>query len=162
MPSLQDKTEPTQKALAKVFQEHVKAQLMCEDSSRKEVVSKKEELLNKLLNKSTIITSFSARPKDTLILERFKEIAKRESGSRGFSGVIIKAMEEYTRRHEEGNPQLKLSPYIDETAESPMRVLCLDLDGAISDGTIHCRRIGSWVKGIRCFSCERNRLRKTR
>jgi hypothetical protein len=134
-----------------MLQKHVRVLLlMYEDSSRKEVVSEKNELLNKSINKSTIITSFSIRPRDTPILEQFKEIAKREAGSRSFSAIILKALEEYNRRHEAGTPQLKLTPYIDEQAQNQMRVLCIDVDGAISDGRIHCKRAGMWIKGIRC------------
>lgn len=146
-----------------MLQKHVKGPpIMSEDSSIERQVSKKEELLNKLLNKSTIITSFSARPKDSPILEQFKQIAKREEGSRSFSQVLLKALQEYNKRHEAGNPQHKLTPYIDENAESPTRVLCHDLDGALQDGRLHCKRAGLWIQGIRCFSCKHNRLRKNK
>jgi ribonuclease D len=135
-------------------------QLLSEDSSRKEVVSKKDQLLNKLLNKSTIITSFSAQPQDIPILEKFKEIARREAGPRGFSEVLLRALKEYNRRHDAGNPQLTLPPYMDEKVQNPMKVLCLYLDGAISDGRVHCKRACMWIPGIRCYSCDHNRLRK--
>ena len=81
------------------------------DSSRKDKIIDKEELLNKLLNKSTIITSFSVGPEDVPILEQFRQIAKREAGPRGFSQVLIKAMEEYNKRHGIGNPQLLITHY---------------------------------------------------
>ncbi|HEX9261568.1 MAG TPA: hypothetical protein VF893_03485, partial [Candidatus Bathyarchaeia archaeon] len=77
------------------------------------------------------------------------------------SEVVVKAIEEYVENHEEGNPQLKLTPYVDEKAASPVLVLCNFLDGAGSNGKIHCRHSGMWMKGLRCYPCQHNRLRKT-
>ena len=74
--------------------------------------------------------------------------------------VILKAIEEYNKNHEEGNPQLKLTQCIDERAQSPVFVLCLFLDGVASNGKINCRKAGMGLKGIRRYTCENNRLRK--
>jgi hypothetical protein len=134
------------------------------DSSREEK-KERDSVLNTVLNTHTtirVVRSFSIPPDKIQVLTKFSEIARREAGSRGFSEVVIKALEEYNHKHEAGNPQLKLSPYIDANAPSPVRVLCLHLDGAISDGTVHCNRKGTWTKGIDCYSCKHNRLRKTR
>jgi len=131
-----------------------------DDSSRNIRKKEKEELLNKLLNKTTIITSFSVGPQDIPILEEFREIAKREAGSRGFSQVLIKAMAEYNKRHRIGNPQLLITNYVKSEEPTPMRVLCLYCQGALSNGEVFCQKAGMWVKGIRCYSCKHNRLRK--
>ena len=131
-----------------------------DDSSRNIRKKEKEELLNKLLNKTTIITSFSVGPQDIPILEEFREIAKREAGSRGFSQVLIKAMAEYNKRHRIGNPQLLITNYVKSEEPTPMRVLCLYCQGALSNGEVFCQRKGMWIKGIRCYSCKHNRLRK--
>lgn len=125
----------------------------------------RDSVLNTVINTHTtirIVKSFSIPPDKVQIITKFSEIARREAGSRGFSEVILKALEEYNRRHDAGNPQSKLLPYIDPNARSPMKVLCLHLDGAISDGTVHCNRKGMWTKGLNCYSCKHNRLRKSR
>jgi hypothetical protein len=131
-----------------------------DDSSRKDKIIDKEELLNKLLNKSTIITSFSIRPEDVPILEQFRQIAKREAGPRGFSQVLIKAMLEYNKHHGIGNPQLLITHYAKPEEPQPMRVLCVYCQGALTDGRIFCQRKGMWVPGVSCYSCKFNRLRK--
>ncbi len=164
MPSLQKKTRPSPTSASKVFQKHVRLSAMSsDDSSREDKKEKKRELLNKLLNNSTTITivrSFCVPPEKAPSLITFYEIARREAGSRGFSTTLIKAIEEYNQRHELGNPQHKLTPYIDENAPSPMKVLCLHLNGAMSDGTVHCSRAGMWIKSLRCYTCPKNQLRK--
>jgi len=119
--------------------------------------------LNKLLNTETtirLVRSFSVPLEKTDAVKKFCEIARREAGPRGFSEVILKAIEEYNKNHEEGNPQPKLTPYIDERAQSPVFVLCLFLDGVTSNGKIHCRKAGMGLKGIRYYTYENNRLRK--
>jgi hypothetical protein len=133
---------------------------MAEDSSKKEE-RKKEELLNKLLNKSTtIITSFCVGLQDVPILEEFRQIAKREAGPRGFSQVLIKAMEEYNKRHGIGNPQLLITHYVKPEGPQPLRVLCIYCQGALTDGRIFCQKKSMWVPGVSCYSCKFNRVRK--
>jgi len=91
--------------------------------------------------------------------EDFKRIAKVEGLSLSHLGE--KAVIEYVRRHNLGNPQLHLTTYMDPLAPSPMRVLCWSsLAGATSDGQIYCRKHGGWIQGIRCYSCPNNQLRK--
>ncbi|MEM3697520.1 MAG: hypothetical protein QXQ94_08505 [Candidatus Bathyarchaeia archaeon] len=131
-----------------------------DDSSRKDKIIDKEELLNKLLNKSTIITSFSVGPEDVPILEQFRQIAKREAGPRGFSQVLIKAMQEYNKRHGIGNPQLLITHYAKAEEPQPMHVLCIYCQGALTDGRVFCQRKGMWIPGVSCYSCKFNRLRK--
>jgi hypothetical protein len=140
---------------------------MPEDSSSKETTQQQEkkELINKLLINTTnihLIRSFSFPLEKAQIINKFCEIARREAGPRGFSEVTLKALEEYVKNHEEGNPQLKLTTYIDEQAQSPAYVLCNYIDGVVSNGKIHCRRAAMWIKGLRCYACENNRLRKNR
>lgn len=166
VPTLQTKTgQQKQATTPTMLQKHVSPEpMMNPDSSRRER-REEESVLNTVLNTNTtirIVKSFSIPPDKIHVLTQFSQIARREAGSRGFSEVIIKALEEYNRKHEAGNPQLKLSPYIDANAPSPMRVLCLHLDGALSDGTVHCTRKGMWTKGLNCYSCKHNRLRKTK
>lgn len=136
----------------------------CDDSSRNEK-KERNSVLNTVLNTHTtirIVRSFSIPPDKVQVLAKFSEIARREAGSRSFSEVIIKALEEYNQKHEAGNPQLKLQPYLDVTAPSPMRVLCPHMDGAVSDGTVHCNRKGMWTRGLDCYGCKHNRLRKNK
>jgi len=136
---------------------------MSADSS-KETRQQQTSVLNKLLNTDTtirLVRSFSVPIEKVDVLIKFCEVARREAGTRGFSEVLVKAMQEYSKNHEEGNPQLKLTPYVDERAASPVKVLCNYLDGAGSNGKIHCRRNDSWMKGIQCYPCQYNRLRKT-
>ena len=135
---------------------------MSADSS-KERQQHERNVLNKLLNTDTtirLVRSFSIPPDKADVLSKFCEVVRREAGSRGFSEIVLKAIDEYVKNHEEGNPQLKLTPYIDEKAPSPAYVLCLHIDGVTSNGKIHCRRAGMWIKGLRCYPCENNRLRK--
>jgi hypothetical protein len=123
---------------------------------------KERELLNKLLiNRLAIPVSFSLGPEDAPVFLKFCEIARREEGVRGRSRVFVKAMAEYNQRHEEGNPQLKIATYLPTAEKSPVRVLCAFLNGATSEGRVHCTRYGgSWVLGVKCYSCSSNQLRK--
>ena len=125
----------------------------------------KDELLNKLLNNSSLtkafVSSFSVEPCDVADFVQFREIARREAASRGFSKVLMNAVKEYNRRHGEGNPQLKIATYLDSAVSSPMRVLCwLHFAGATSDGKIYCRLSQAWIQGLRCYTCRNNELRK--
>lgn len=133
---------------------------MTEDASNSNSNSNRN-LLNKLLNKSLntyIVRSFSI-PKDKLpTFFEFSEIVKREG--KNFSEGIVTAISEYAQRHRAGNPQLLMSNYVKPEEAQPMRVLCSFIDGALSDGQVHCRRAGLWVPGVRCYSCNSNRLRK--
>ena len=134
---------------------------MGKDNSSIDDNNKEEDLLNNLLNKSTIIiTSFSVKFSDISILTTFKEIAKREVGSRGFSEVLIKAMKDYNQRHSLGNPQLLMSHYVKPEEPQPMRVLCLYCQGALTEGKVFCQKKGLWIPSVQCYSCKDNRLRK--
>jgi hypothetical protein len=139
---------------------------MSDDSSRKDKIIDKEDLLNRLLNKSTIIknyiiTSFYVGKDDLPVYCQFKEIAKREAPFKGgFSKVLINAMREYNRRHSLGNPQLLMTHYVKSEEPQPMRVLCIYCQGALTDGRIFCQRKGMWIPGVSCYSCKFNRLRK--
>jgi len=123
---------------------------------------KRDQLLNKLLNKPLIIRSFSLGSEDLPILETFQKITKREAGARGFSRVLVKgAMAEYNKHHSFGNPQLLITNYFKPESPQPIRVLCSLIGGALSEGKVFCRKAEMWIPGIRCYSCEKNKLRKT-
>ncbi len=91
-------------------------------------------------------------------LKKFKEICKREGVA--MSNKIEAFMLHYVQAHSNGNPQLTISAYAKPEEPQPMRVLCLHLDGAVTEGQVHCKKAGMWVPGIRCYSCDKNRLRK--
>lgn len=90
----------------------------------------------------------------------FKSICHREGES--MSRKISRYLNQYNQAHAPGNPQLKMSNYVDTIEPQPMRVLCGFIDGALSDGQVHCRRSASWLPGVSCYSCEKNQLRKTK
>lgn len=87
-----------------------------------------------------------------------KDICRREGVS--ISGKFEDFLRYYVQAHSPGNPQLKISLYAKPEDPQPMRVLCNFVDGAISNGQIHCRQAGCWLPGVRCYSCDKNRLRK--
>ena len=73
----------------------------------------KGNLLNKLLNKSHksyIIKSFSVGQEDLPTLALFEELVHREKTH--FSELVVRALEEYVRRHHPGNPQLPLTKFV--------------------------------------------------
>lgn len=92
------------------------------------------------------------------IRKEFKEICKREGEA--MSVKIEKFMQHYNQAHMLGNPQLTISVYAKPDEPQPMRVLCLFIDGAMTDGKVHCRRAGMWIPGVQCYSCDKNQLRK--
>ncbi len=91
---------------------------------------------------------------------KFKEICEREGSN--MSRKLEAFIQQYNQTHSNGNPQLTISAYAKPEEPQPMRVLCLFIDGALSDGKIHCRRAGQWVPGVSCYSCEKNQLRKNK
>jgi hypothetical protein len=95
---------------------------------------------------------------DEKVLANFKMICRREGES--MSAKLEAFMRRYNNSHRPGNPQLTIEAYAKPEGPQPMRVLCLFIDGAISDGRVHCRRAGSWLAGVSCYSCEKNLLRK--
>ncbi|MCW4044235.1 MAG: hypothetical protein NWE94_01810 [Candidatus Bathyarchaeota archaeon] len=95
---------------------------------------------------------------DKATLQTFQEICKREGDK--VSRKIEAFMQQHNQAHSLGNPQLKISVYARPEEPQPMRVLCLFLDGAVSDGKVHCKRAGMWIPGVRCYSCDKNQLRK--
>jgi hypothetical protein len=125
------------------------------------IIKKKEDLLNKLLNKSFIIISFSVKPEYAPLIKEFDEIVKREKGLRGRSEVILKLIADYVKAHRVGNPQLLLTHYTKPEEEpQPIRVLCVYCDGALSEGKVFCQKRGMWIPSVTCYSCKDNRLRK--
>jgi hypothetical protein len=151
---------------------------MSEDSSRKERKKDNDNVINNVINTSTtirLIKTFSVAPKDLPIYEKFSQVARREAGSRGFSKALLKAMDEFNRRHGEGNYQLKLLNYIDEDEPSPHHVLCNYCKGVTREGKVFCTNPsvtpvyemvieknmeGKWIPGVTCYSCKYNKLRR--
>jgi hypothetical protein len=95
---------------------------------------------------------------DEQVLADFKMICRREGES--MSAKLEAFMRNYNNSHRLGNPQLTIEAYAKPDGPQPMRVLCLFIDGAMSDGRVHCRRTGHWLPGVSCYSCEKNLLRK--
>ena len=134
-----------------------------DDNSRKERKKENGNVINNVINTFTtirLIKTFSVAPDKIPIYAKFCEVARREAGSRGFSEVLLKAMDEYNKRHGLGNPQLTLLPYAKPEEPQPIRVLCIYCQGALTDGRIFCQRKGMWIPGVSCYSCKFNRLRK--
>jgi hypothetical protein len=92
------------------------------------------------------------------VIKTFKEICKREGTN--MSSKTEDFWKQYNQAHKPGNPQLKMSNYVANNEPQPMRVLCVFIDGAVTDGRVHCRRAGQWIPGVQCYSCEKNQLRK--
>ena len=131
--------------------------------SEKRREEKRETVLNTVLNtaKTRYVSSFSVPPEDLGILHDFEKIAKREAGSRGFSRVLVRgAMAEYNKHHSFGNPQLLITNYSLPESPQPLKVLCNMINGALSEGKVFCRKAGMWIPGVRCYSCQNNKLRK--
>jgi len=89
----------------------------------------------------------------------FVRIAKEQKIK--ISHLADNAITEYVRLHSTPGTQLTLTPYMPNAEKSPVRVLCAFLNGATSDGRVHCTRHGgSWILGVACYSCQHNQLRK--
>jgi len=76
------------------------------------------------------------------------------------SAKIEQFMIQYNQAHAPGNPQLQISVYAKPEEQQPMRVLCLFIKGALTDGRVFCRIAEMWIPGVRCYSCGKNQLRK--
>ena len=137
------------------------------DSSRKDKIIDKGDLVTKFGNQTTMNKVFTSVyvfgrkislwiPKD--LWEKFRELAKLEGLSA--SKLAERALIEYARAHARGNPQLKMTYYVNPEEPQPMRVLCLYCQGALTDGRIFCQRKGMWIPGVSCYSCEFNRLKR--
>ena len=95
---------------------------------------------------------------DERVLADFKMICRREGAS--MSMKLEAFMCHYNTIYRPGNPQLTIEAYAKPEGVQPMRVLCLFIDGAMSDGGVHCRRAGRWLPGVSYYSCKKNLLRK--
>jgi len=102
-------------------------------------------------------TTFYLEPN---LLKKFKEICIREHVS--MTKKVEDWIRQYVQLHLPGNPQLLMTHYVKQDEPSPMRVLCLYCQGALSNGEVFCQKAGMWIKAIRCYSCKHNRLRKKR
>jgi hypothetical protein len=98
----------------------------------------------------------------TILLESFKGgLAAFKLHGHSASKEVVHFVVRYGEVHGGGNPQLTLPPYSDPLAKSPMRVLCAFLNGATTEGRVHCTKYGgSWVMGVKCYGCSSNQLRK--
>jgi hypothetical protein len=93
------------------------------------------------------------------IWKEFVKICKREGANA--SNKLEAFMQAYNQQHRAGNPQLLISNYIKMQERSPIRVLCLYCQGALTDGRVFCQRKGGmWISSIQCYSCKYNQLRK--
>lgn len=63
---------------------------------------------NYIEKRTRLIRSFNIPFDKVPVYEEFMRIVRREAGERGFSQVLIKAMEEYIARHAIPNPQATL------------------------------------------------------
>jgi ribosomal protein L44E len=91
-------------------------------------------------------------------LAEFKQTCKREGTN--MSVKIEQFLTQYVQAHSVGNPQLRISVYAKPEEQQPMRVLCRSCNGAVSDGRVFCGQADMWVPGVRCYSCDKNMLRK--
>jgi hypothetical protein len=68
----------------------------------------------------------------------------------------------YGEVHGKGNPQLVMETFTNADAPSPVRVLCWsNLAGVTNEGKVYCRKHGgTWIQGVKCYSCPNNQLRK--
>jgi len=92
--------------------------------------------------------------------KQFIEVCKREGEAA--SNKLDKWIQRYVQIHRPGNPQLLLNTFLKPTAPSPVKVACKYIRGALSDGRVYCTRGGGgmWIKGLKCYSCPENWLRK--
>jgi hypothetical protein len=132
---------------------------------------KKENVINNVIITSPpastrLIVTFSVSPQHFQMWDNFQKVVRREAGNRGRSEVILKALGEYAKRHDLGNPQIALTTYMAPLAPGPLNVECNFIRGARSDGLVYHEifKEGTWqrewVQGIRCYSCKNNRLKK--
>lgn len=88
----------------------------------------------------------------------FSKICKREGVAP--CNKLGKFINQYNQAHSPGNPQLTISVYAKPEEQQPMRVMCLYIKGALTDGRVFCRTAEMWIPGVRCYSCKKNQLRK--
>jgi len=93
-------------------------------------------------------------------VKQLREILKREGKT--LSKFFLEYAQRYCEQHRSGNPQLLMSHYVKPGEPQPLRVLCLYIGGALTNGDVYCRKVGMWIKSIRCYSCKYNQLRKNR
>jgi len=92
------------------------------------------------------------------VWKEFVKICQREGENA--SKKLQAFMQAYNQQHRNGNPQLLITHYVKPEESKPMRVLCIYCQGALSHGEVYCQRKSMWVKGIQCYSCKHNRLKK--
>jgi hypothetical protein len=141
-----------------------------------EEVHNKRNVINNVINtsKERIIKTFSITRNDFELLNDFIKVSLTESGHRGLSETILKAMREYVQRHALGNSQIKISNYC-LNEPTPSAHFCNHSKGNMNDGQVFCinpsmiKRYeaislyganGLWVSGITCYSCNFNKLRR--
>jgi hypothetical protein len=85
---------------------------------------KKNDLLNKLLNKLYVVKSFSVTRPFFPDLVKFMEISQREDPN--FSYTLCKAIREYAQRHSIPNPQARLDRLLEiELPHKPAWQCCV-------------------------------------
>ena len=68
-----------------------------------------------------IIGSFSYSAEKQLAVEEFDKIAKRENKS--FSELLVELMEDYAKKHSEGNPSFQLTQWVEKPDFKPWPAL---------------------------------------
>lgn len=139
---------------------------------------KKKNVINTVINtleEIRLIKTFSITPDKIPVYSIFCEVARREGGSRGFSETLVKAMEEYNKRHGLGNNQLRIINYMDQQEPGPNQHVCNYSKGNTNDGQVFCGNPsigklhektmidtieGQWLPGVYCYGCQFNKLRK--
>lgn len=121
-----------------------------------------------------VIKTVNITHNDFSILEDFEKVSSQESGKRGFSETVVKAIKEYVIRHGRGNNQLLMSNYV-TNEPTPSAHLCHYGKGNTNDGQVFCSNPqmvkvyemvifhgikGLWISGITCYSCMYNKMRK--
>jgi hypothetical protein len=97
----------------------------------------------KLLQHLRLVKTFSITPEKIPIYKEFCRIAEREAGPRGFSEVLLKAMEEYVKRHSIPNPQTTLNRTLELGIPAKRYDMC---------SVPNCKRKAAYQKTLRNYN----------
>jgi len=84
--------------------------------------------------------------------EKLKEIARREG--RSASSIINELIEEYIRKHEPGNPQLRLDRILEGKMDLTRPPNCVHVDGFLTM-EVACLEKKAWIPLPECWRCYR-------
>jgi len=116
------------------------------DSDKRIINNNNNHLINKLINKSTIIKSISFKKPEFNKLLTFMEVARRERQTfeekTGFSTCVKKAMWEYLKKHPLPNPQPTLDRSLNlDMPVKPTNACCVP----------HCRTTARYILMLKNF-----------